>query len=143
MKAVSPDFLNELRRLALFTDLSRAELRSIAGRSEEIFFGAGEWIIRQGEEGAAVYVIVDGEVAVVIDDEDRRVLSKGAFFGEVSVLLEEPASASIVTRTALRCLVVPGDQFGPFLIDHPRVMYRVLKAEARRLATASPSEWHT
>ena len=143
MRTVSPDFLNDLRRLALFADLSRAELRAIAGRCEEVFFGAGEWIIRQGEKGSAVYAILDGEVAVVIDDEDRRVLSMGAFFGEISVLLEEPASASIVTRTAVRCLVVPGEQFGPFLLAHPEVMYRVLKAEARRLATVSASEWHT
>src|SRR5215218_2148968 len=116
MTAVSPDFLQDLGRLALFTDLPTAELRLIAERSEEVSFGAGEWIIRQGDEGSSVYVIVDGEVTVVIDDEDRRVLSKGSFFGEVSVLLDEPASASIVTRTPLRCLVVPGEQFGPFLL---------------------------
>jgi CRP-like cAMP-binding protein len=140
---VSPDFLEHLGRLALFIDLPAAELRLIAERSEDVSFGAGEWIIRPGDEGSAVYVIVEGEVAVVIDDEDRRVLSKGSFFGEVSVLLDEPASASIVTRTPLRCLVVPGAQFGPFLLAHPEVMYRVLKAEARRLATASSSEWRT
>jgi CRP/FNR family transcriptional regulator, cyclic AMP receptor protein len=143
VRAVPPDLLEDLGRLALFTGLPTAELRSIAERSDDARFGAGEWIIRQGDEESAVYVIVDGEVAVVIDDEDRRVLSKGSFFGEVSVLLDEPASASIVTRTALRCLVVPGQQFGPFLLAHPEVMYRVLKAEARRLATASPSEWRT
>ena len=89
----------------------------------------------------AVYVIVEGEVAVVIDDEDRRVLSKGSFFGEVSVLLEEPASASIVTRTPVSCLVVPGSEVRAFLIGHPLVTYRILKAEARRLKTAS--EWRT
>ena len=44
-------------------------------------------------------MIVEGEVAVMIDDEDRRVLPKGSFFGEVAVLLDEPASASIITRT--------------------------------------------
>ena len=44
----------------------------------------------------------------MIDDEDRRVLPKGSFFGEVSVLLDEPASASIITRTPVTCLVVPG-----------------------------------
>jgi CRP/FNR family transcriptional regulator, cyclic AMP receptor protein len=141
MTAVSRDFLEDLGRLALFTDLPAPELRLIAERSEEASFGAGEWIIRQGDEGSAVYIIVDGEVTVVIDDEDRRLLSKGSFFGEVSVLLDEPASASIVTRTAVRCLVVPGEQFGPFLLAHPQVMYRVLKAEARRLATASAYEW--
>jgi CRP/FNR family transcriptional regulator, cyclic AMP receptor protein len=141
VRAVDPDFLEELARLALFTDLPVDEIRSIAERSGDASFGAGEWVIRQGDEGTAVYVIVDGEVVVVIDDEDRRVLSKGSFFGDVSVLLDEPASASILTRTALRCLVVPGEQFGPFLLAHPEVMLRVLKAEARRLATASPSEW--
>jgi CRP/FNR family transcriptional regulator, cyclic AMP receptor protein len=141
VRAVDPDFLEELARLALFTDLPVDEIRSIVERSDDASFGAGEWVIRQGDEGTAVYVIVDGEVVVVIDDEDRRVLSKGSFFGDVSVLLDEPASASILTRTALRCLVVPGEQFGPFLLAHPEVMFRVLKAEARRLATASPSEW--
>ena len=45
----------------------------------------------------------------MIDDEDRRVLPKGSFFGEVSVLLDEPASASVMTRTPVSCLVVPGE----------------------------------
>lgn len=141
MKAVGADFLEDLGRLALFADLPPAELRAIAERCDEASFGAGEWVIRQGDYGSAVYVIIDGEVAVVIDDEDRRVLSKGSFFGEVSVLLEEPTSASIVTRTPLRCLVIPGEQFRPFLLAHPQVMYCVLTAEARRLVTAS--EWRT
>ena len=137
MKAVGADLLEDLGRLALFAGLPAAELQAIAERCEEASFGAGEWVIRQGDEGSAVYVIVDGEVAVVIDHEDRRVLSKGSFFGDISVLLDEPASASIVTRTPLRCLVVPGEDFGSFLLAHPQVMYRILKAEARRLATAT------
>ena len=135
------DFLQDLRRLALFADLPTAELRVIAARCDEASFGPGEWIIRQGDEQSAVYLIVDGEVVVVIDDEDRRVLSKGSFFGEVSVLLGEPATASVLTRTPLRCLVVAGEELQSFLLAHPQVMYRILKAEARRLATAS--EWPT
>ena len=70
---------------------------------------------------------------MVIDDEDRRVLPKGSFFGEVSVLLEEPASASVVTRAPVSCLVVPGADVQDFLVSHPQVLYRILKAEARRL----------
>ena len=141
MTAVEADFLDELGRLALFVDLPQAELEEIAHSSDEVSFAEGEWIIRQGDPHSAVYVIVEGEVAVVIDDEDRRVLSKGSFFGEISVLLEEPATASIVTRTSLRCLVVPGAEFQAFLVSHPQVTYRILKAEARRLKTAS--EWRT
>jgi CRP-like cAMP-binding protein len=135
------DFLQDLGRLALFVDLPKAELEAIAGSCDEVSFGEGEWIIRQGDPHSEVYVIVDGEVAVVIDDEDRRVLSKGSFFGEVSVLLQEPATASIITRTPVTCLVVPGPEVEGFLVSHPQVTYRILKAEARRLKTAS--EWRT
>jgi CRP-like cAMP-binding protein len=138
---VSVDFLADLGRLALFADLPASELEAIAQRCDERSFASGEWIIRQGDPRSDVYLIVDGEVVVVIDDEDRRLLSKGSFFGEVSVLLGEVATASILTRTPLRCLVVPGAELEAFLLAHPVVMYRILKAEARRLATAS--EWPT
>ena len=131
------DFLEDLKRLALFVDLPQDELEQIARSGEEVSFGEGEWIIRQGDLHSALYVIVDGEVVVVIDDEDRRVMSKGAFFGEVSVLLQEPASASIVTRTPVTCLVVPGPGVKDFFVSHPLITYRILKAEARRLKTAS------
>jgi CRP/FNR family cyclic AMP-dependent transcriptional regulator len=141
VKTGGVDFVEDLGRLALFADLPKAELETIARSCDEVSFREGEWIIRQGDAHSAVYVIVDGEVAVVIDDEDRRVLSTGSFFGEVSVLLGEPASASIVTRTRLRCLVVPGAEVQDFLVSHPLVTYRILQAEARRLRTAS--EWRT
>ena len=135
------DFVEDLGRLALFVDLPKEELETIARSAEEAAFGEGEWIIRQGDAQSAVYVIVEGEVAVVIDDEDRRVLSKGSFFGEVAVLLDEPASASIITRTPVSCLVINGSEIEDFLVSHPQVTYRILKAEARRLKTAS--EWRT
>jgi CRP/FNR family cyclic AMP-dependent transcriptional regulator len=141
VKTGGVDFLEDLGRLALFADLPKDELEAIARSCDEVSFSEGEWIIRQGDVHSAVYVIVEGEVAVVIGDEDRRVLSTGSFFGEVSVLLGEPASASIVTRTPLRCLVVPGAKVQDFLVSHPLVSYRILQAEARRLRTAS--EWRT
>jgi CRP/FNR family transcriptional regulator, cyclic AMP receptor protein len=141
VKAGSVDFIEALGRLALFADLPPTELEQIARRWDEVSFNQGEWVIRQGDVQSDFYVIVDGEVAVVIDDEDRRVLSRGSFFGEVSVLLEEPASASILTRTPLTCLVVSGAELQAFLLAHPEVGYRMLKAEARRLKTAT--EWRT
>jgi len=141
MNKVHVEFPEELGQLALFADLPADELEAIAGRYELLSFGEGEWIIRQGDDLSALYMILEGEVTTVIDDEDRRVLPKGSFFGEVSVLLEEPTSASIVTRTPVSCLLVPGPGVEEFLVSHPQVMYRILKAEARRLRTAT--EWAT
>ena len=134
-------FLEDLGRLALFVDLPREELEQIAASAEEVSFGEGEWIIRQGDPQSSVYVIVEGEVAVMIDDESRRVLPMGSFFGEVAVLLDEPATASIITRSPVTCLVITGADVQEFLVAHPLVTYRILKAEARRLKTAS--EWRT
>jgi CRP/FNR family transcriptional regulator, cyclic AMP receptor protein len=139
VETVNAEFLENLGRLALFADLPTAELEAIVASCEQASFGEGEWIIRQGDDLSALYMILDGEVTTVIDDEDRRVLGKGSFFGEVSVLLEEPTSASIVTRTPISCLVVPAPEVEAFLVSHPKVTYRILKAEARRLRTAS--EW--
>lgn len=137
MSAVNVGFPEDLAQLALFADLPAAELEAIAGSCEKVSFGEGEWIIRQGDDLSALYMLLEGEVTTVIDDEDRRVLPKGSFFGEVSVLLDEPTSASIVTRTPVTCLLVPGPDVEAFLLSHPKVMYRILKAEARRLRTAS------
>jgi CRP-like cAMP-binding protein len=129
----------DLGQLALFADLDSAELEEIAQSYERVSYGEGEWIIREGDPPSALYMILDGEVATVIDDEDRRILSKGSFFGEVSALLGEPASASITARSSISCLVVPRSEVPAFLISHPVVAYRMLLAEARRLKTAT--EW--
>src|SRR5215218_6536786 len=118
----------DLGQLALFADLPASELEAIAESYETVSFGEGEWILRQGDDSSALYMILEGEVTTVIDDEDVRVLPKGSFFGEVSVLLEEPTSASIVTRTPVTCMLVPGPEVADFLVSHPQVMYRILKA---------------
>jgi CRP-like cAMP-binding protein len=137
VSTVNVDFPEDLGQLALFADLSAAELGAIAESCEKVSFREGEWILRQGDDLSALYMIIEGEVTTVIDDEDRRVLPKGSFFGEVSVLLEEPTSASIIARTPVTCLLVAGPEVEAFLLAHPKVTYRILKAEARRLRTAS------
>jgi CRP/FNR family transcriptional regulator, cyclic AMP receptor protein len=141
VNTVRVEFPEHLGRLALFADLPRDELEAIVRSCDRVSFREGEWIIRQGDPPSALYMIVDGDVAVVLDDVERRVLSKGSFFGDVSVLLQEPASASIVTRTPVDCLIVPTPDVHDFLVSHPQVTYRMLKAQARRLKTAS--EWRT
>jgi len=130
--------LGRLRRLGVFADLTEPELHALAGELEPRSFPEGSWVLRRGAQGVGLFVIVDGEVGVVIDDEERAKLTTGSFFGEVSVLLAEPPTADIVARTPLQCLVIPPERTEGFLLAHPRVMYRMLQTEARRLKTADP-----
>ncbi len=135
---MASDTAARLGQLGIFADLSEAELRDVAAEFHERLFPEGGWVLRQGETGTGLFIVVDGEVGVVIDDEERATLTRGSFFGEVSVLLGEPVTADILVRKPLRCLVIPPGQAEEFLIMHPRVMFRMLQTEARRLRTVDP-----
>src|ERR1051326_3096098 len=95
------ELIDSLARLGILQDLSTAELNRIAGTLQTVTFGEGERIIRRGQENTSFYIIVEGEVGVSIDDEDRGLLVRGSFFGEVSALLGEPATADILTRSQI------------------------------------------
>jgi len=127
------EIVDLLAGLALFADLSRPELEAVAHTFEEEWFTEGQRVLRQGFTGSNFYVVLEGEAAVRIDGQTRATLGRGEFFGEVSVLLGEAPTADVVALRALRCLVLTGHEIENFLLAHPRVMYRVLQAEARRL----------
>ncbi len=135
--AEQTEVIDSLAGLTLFADLSRPQLEAVAHTFEEEWFAEGQRIIRQGFAGTGFFVVMDGEVAVVIDGQERSRLGRGEFFGEVSVLLGEPPVADIVASRAVRCLVLSGPELEEFLVSFPRVMYRMLQAEARRLRSAN------
>ena len=125
--------VTQLADLALFADLSWPELDAVAHTFDEEAFGAGGRVLRQGLSGSGLYIVLEGVASVHVDGTERGRLGRGDFFGEISVLLGEPPSADVRADTLLRCLVVPGPMFEQFLLEHPRVMLRMLRAEARRL----------
>jgi CPA1 family monovalent cation:H+ antiporter len=134
------DIVERLARLALFADLSRTQVESIAHRFDETVFAEGERILRTGLSGGALYVIIEGEAVVRIDGRERVRFGPGEFFGEIGVLLDEPPNADVEAATLLRCLEIPGAAVEPFLVAYPQVMFRMLRTEARRLRVTT--EWN-
>ena len=135
------ELVDVLAGLAMFADLGRPELESVAHTFDEEWFNEGQRILRQGFSGSSFYLITEGEAAVEIDGQERAKLGRGEFFGEVSALLGEPPTADVVAVGALQCLVIPGAKIEEFLTSHPKVMYRMLQAQARRLRTAN--QWRS
>jgi CRP/FNR family transcriptional regulator, cyclic AMP receptor protein len=138
---VATDVVDQLAGMALFADLQRPQLESVAHTFDEEMFAGGQPIIRQGLGGSNFYVILEGEAAVRVDGQDLATLGRGDFFGEVSVLLGEAPTADIVALRAMRCLVLSAAEVPEFLVAHPRVMLRMLQAEARRLRATI--EWRS
>ena len=137
MAATEDEVVDTLASLAIFADLSRPELEHIAHELDEQYFPQDQRVLRQGLSGSALYIILEGEAAAVASGERVNTLARGDFFGEISVLLGEPPTADVVAIRPLRCLVLAGDQLERFLIEHPRVSYRILQSEARKLRNAT------
>jgi CRP/FNR family cyclic AMP-dependent transcriptional regulator len=131
------ELIDAIAGFALFADLSSPQLEGVAHTFEEVAYAEGQKVLRQGLSGSGFHVILDGEAAVLVDGQERARLGRGEFFGEVSIFLGEAPIADIVATRPLRCLLLSGPQVEPFLIAHPRVMYRMLQVQARRLRAAN------
>jgi CRP-like cAMP-binding protein len=131
------EIVDQIAGFALFADLPTPQLERVAHTFEEQWYAEGERVLREGLSGSALYIILEGEAAVVIGGEERAKLSQGDFFGELSILLGEPPVADIAAVRALRCLVLAGPEVRGFLLENPSVMYRMLQALARRLRNAN------
>lgn len=127
------DITQILSGIGLFADLTRPQLEEIAHTFEEQYFNPGERILRRGFTGTGFYVIVEGEASVEVETRKIARLGRGDFFGEISILLGEPPSTDIVATSPLTCLVLAGGDVQPFLEAHPKVMFRILQAEAAKL----------
>ena len=75
------ELVDAIASFALFADLDQAQLESIAHIFEEVAFGEGERVLRQGLTGSGFHVILDGEAAIVVDGTERARLARGEFFG--------------------------------------------------------------
>jgi CRP-like cAMP-binding protein len=137
VEAQAASYVDALARLSLFADLPHPQLEALAHTFGEEAFAEGQRVIRQDVTGGGFYVILDGEAKIVIDGRERARLTRGDFFGELSLLTDEPPAADVIATSLLRCLIIPGNELKAFLLSQPSVMYRMLQIEARRLRAAN------
>jgi CRP-like cAMP-binding protein len=123
-----------LARLALFADLETSELGVVAAWLEEERHARGARVLREGLSGTGLYIVIDGEVSIVVSGQERARLGPGDFFGEISALTGEAATADVVVSgEEVRCAVLPQPELRPLLLRFPHVALRMLEVEARRL----------
>jgi CRP-like cAMP-binding protein len=103
--------VEELRRMPLFSGLSSADLQSLASNLDEVSLPAGTPIITEGKGNYAFYLLADGEADVMVSGRHRRTLGVGDFFGEISMLELDPASATVVAKTPVRLFLASQAQF--------------------------------
>ena len=137
VEASAANYVEALARLSLFADVPHPQLEALAHSFGEEVFAEGQRVIRQDVTGGGFYVILDGDAKIVIDGQERARLSRGDFFGEISILTDEAPTADVIATSLLRCLIIPDNELKAFLVKQPSVMYRMLQIEARRLRAAN------
>ena len=124
-----------LRRVTLFSGCSKRELGEIARITDEIDFPAGKVLIRQGEPGRQLFIIVEGNVEVTRDGKQLPPERGGSeFFGEISLVSASPTTATVETTTPVRALIITPRDFKALLEHQPAIQRRVLHSFSERLA---------
>lgn len=133
--------VDDLKRVPLFSDLSAAELERFAEVAREREYPKNSVILFEDDPGDALYVVSGGQVKVVLIGEDGRevilsVLNDGDFFGEMSLIDDEPRSAHVIAMRDSRLLVLRRDDFQQQLQQVPSIALKVLKVMVQRLRRA-------
>jgi LmbE family N-acetylglucosaminyl deacetylase len=128
------------RNVPLFSFLTEEQLYPVAQLMSERWLDDGEYLCRQGDRGGELYVVLDGEVEVVKEEEGSStvvyVTREGEATGEVAVLTNLPRSASLRARGDVKVLVMGGEHFRALLREHPDLALGVIRTIAARLATS-------
>ena len=136
--SVSPR-LERIRTLSLFVDLAPSELRLVEGLMHERSYLANEVIFDEGEEGHAIYIVLDGEVTITrtVNDKTSEIarLGVGTFFGELALLDGAPRSADARALNDVRLAVFFREDFLELLDTHGRVASKIARQLARHIGS--------
>lgn len=133
-----------LRKVSIFSGMTDKDLDLLAAGTVERIFEKDALIVGAEDPGDALFVVAAGKVKVVLYGESGRevilsVLKDGDFFGEMSLLDNQPRSANVRAIEPTRALVLSRDVFHQTLQRAPQVAIAVLGEMSRRLRRADES----
>jgi CRP/FNR family transcriptional regulator, cyclic AMP receptor protein len=128
-----PDVAKAMESVPIFSGLTDRELKSLAKAAKVSSYPPGTRIVKQGDPGMAIYVLLTGSVEV---RQGTRVLARldaGQFFGEMTLVDEQPRSADVVAMSPTECAVLSRPDFWGLARKEPEIIVGTLREMARRL----------
>jgi HEAT repeat protein len=129
-----------LRRVPLFEGLDPEDLQRIASTCRERAYAAGETLMREGDLGSELFVLIEGTVRVVRPQPDGgerliRTYEAGDHIGELAVLRDRPRAGSVIAEAGgVRALVIDGENLKAILRERPEAAMAMLATLAERIS---------
>ncbi|MCK9201014.1 MAG: mechanosensitive ion channel family protein [Gallionella sp.] len=129
-----------LRRVELFAQLTEDELQKLAERLRYAPFAKGNTIAKQGTPAQHwLFIIINGDAEVFLEaaNGEKRslnVLTKGDFFGEMSLMTGSPRVATVVAKTDVECYRLDKDAFEEILLARPTIAEEIAHVLVTRRA---------
>lgn len=120
----------------LFAGMPNDALRALVENLQLVSLERGDELFHEGDPSDALYVIVEGELAVIAEGPPREELSRigpGAFLGEVALMTDQPRSATVVCVLAAELLRIDRQTLSRVLANHGDVLRAVLRFVRDRL----------
>jgi hypothetical protein len=137
-EGVLMEHLLMLQSVPLFATMTLEQLEAIHLCLTEQHYTLGELIFAEGDVGDEMYIVVEGEVEILIklDTPEPFLLAKvgpGSYFGEMSILDNEPRSAAARVSQDARLLVLKGEQLKELVYVMPEIAFTIFKVLSERL----------
>ena len=125
-----------LGAVTLFSRCSKRERATVARHMETARLPADTPLVEQGEEGDALFVIIDGVAVVRKGDQLVANVGPGAYFGELALLDGEPRSATVIATEDVTVAVLGVRMFRTLLREFPEMTFELLAGLAGDLRRA-------
>ena len=120
----------------LFKSLDDAGRARVLASGYVTTFAPGDVVIKQGDRGTAMYLVLNGSVSVETSAPGKSIhlaeLRRGGVFGEVSVLTGSERTATVTALGPVDCVCFEGHRIRRVLEDYPKVRELLEKIVARR-----------
>ncbi len=129
--------LVELGASSLFAGMSPEALYPVAAIAAVVSRAPGEVVVREGDPGDALFVVVSGTLAVSREGKHLKEVGAGATFGEIALLDGAPRSATITAVTAAELLRIPREELTALLDESPELSRGIIRTLIGHLRAAS------
>ena len=139
--------LEYLREISPYASLDESDLESFARHATRRSYRKNTLVIHQGDETDSLYILLEGQMRVFIEDEQGReltvrIVNAGDSFGELALLGEFPRSANVMAVTDCVVSVISRDSYLQLLRDCPQVSLSLIKTLANMVRETTQEMTH-